>query len=477
MLDILERLQQTSVLVVGDLMVDNYQWGEVDRISPEAPVPVVKILREELRLGGAANVVSNLAALGCRVGVCGLIGADVMGAKATEMLEAMGVDRAGLITDPERPTIEKTRIMAQNQQMLRYDREVAGAPAPAVAGQVASYLERHADAYDGVIVSDYGKGLVSAELLAVLAGKKGVKLPVFVDPKGMDYGLYRGVTCLTPNEQEAALASRTVISDQHSALEAGRALMKELKLRQLCITRGAEGVLAMVGGEHRFLPARAREVFDVTGAGDTFISVAGALSFSGQPFFECVEAANLAAGVVVGKLGTATASPHEILSAAEGGAKYYTAPEITQVAETLRAQSKRVVFTNGCFDLLHAGHIQYLQASREQGDVLIVGINSDDSVQRLKGPGRPLIGEADRAHLLGALACVDYVVVFEEDDPLELIRGIRPHVLTKGADYTVETVVGHDLVPQWGGEVRLIPLMENRSTSGLIEKIAKGGRG
>jgi D-beta-D-heptose 7-phosphate kinase/D-beta-D-heptose 1-phosphate adenosyltransferase len=236
-------------------------------------------------------------------------------------------------------------------------------------------------------------------------------------------------------------------------------------------------VLAMTGGEHRFFPARAREVFDVTGAGDTFISVVAALSFSGHSFFECVEMANLAAGVVVGKLGTAAVTPHEILGAAEGGAKYYTALEIVELAASLHAQSKSIVFTNGCFDLIHTGHIQYLQASRALGDVLIIGLNSDASVRRLKGPGRPLIREADRAHLLGALSCVDYVVVFDEDDPLELIRGIRPDLLTKGADYTVETVVGHDLLSEWGGEVRLIPLVEDRSTSGLIEKIAKQSRG
>ncbi|MCZ6472613.1 MAG: D-glycero-beta-D-manno-heptose 1-phosphate adenylyltransferase [SAR324 cluster bacterium] len=476
MKDVLDQLRKTSVLVIGDLMVDNYQWGKVERISPEAPVPVVKIQSEELRLGGAANVVSNLAALGCQVGVCGLIGDDAMGVKISAMLDGMGVDRTGLITDPNRPTIEKTRIMAQNQQMLRYDREQTGPPADAVAEQAANYLERHAQSYDGIIVSDYGKGLISKELLGALNSGKS-KPPVFVDPKGMNYGLYRGAACLTPNEQEAALASRIAISDDASALEAGRALMNELKLLHLCITRGAGGVLAMTGGEHRFLPARAREVFDVTGAGDTFISVAAALSFSGHPFFECVEMANLAAGVVVGKLGTAAVTPHEILGAAEGGAKYYTALEIVELAASLHAQSKRIVFTNGCFDLIHTGHIQYLQASRALGDVLIIGLNSDASVRRLKGPERPLIGEADRAHLLGALSCVDYVVVFDDDDPLELIRGIRPDLLTKGADYTVETVVGHDMLSEWGGEVRLIPLVEDRSTSRLIEKLAKQSRG
>ena len=477
MKDILERLRQAKVLVVGDLMVDNYHWGEVERISPEAPVPVVKVEREEFRLGGAGNVVANLAALGCAVTVCAVVGKDDAAQTALGMLEEMGAARQGIVVDGTRPTIEKTRVMARNQQMLRYDREDTSPLSTQTAKKITSYLIRKIGAFDGVIVSDYGKGLVTAELMAELAqaaSKAGKS--ILVDPKGMDYGKYRGASCLTPNQQEAALASRLPIHGEASTLEAGRALMTQYKLKHLCITRGAEGVLALAGREHRMLPARAREVFDVTGAGDTFISVLGALWFSGHPFFDCVEAANLAAGVVVGKLGTATVSAHEILAAAEGPSKAYTAAEMEEVAAGLRAQSQRVVFTNGCFDLLHAGHIQYLQASRAQGDVLIVGLNSDASVRRLKGPGRPVIGEEDRAHLLGALACVDYVVVFEEDDPRELIRRVRPDVLTKGADYTVETVVGHELLAKWGGEVRLIPLTENRSTSGIIEKIA-GRRG
>lgn len=472
MKNVLQRLNQTRVLVVGDLMMDTYIWGEVERVSPEAPVPVVKVQREEYRLGGAANVVNNLATLGCKVGVCGVVGDDAMGAKVAGMLDAMGASRAGLMVDRQRPTIEKTRVMAQNQQMLRYDREDASGPSAAAAKRLLSFLEKHASRYDGVIVSDYGKGLVTPEVIKALTGGRGKPL-VFVDPKGMDYAKYRGVACLTPNSQEAALASRIPIADEAAVLRAGKALMKELELKQMCITRGAAGVMALNGREHRPLPARAREVFDVTGAGDTFISVLGAFSFSGQPFFDCVEAANVAAGVVVGKLGTATAAPHEILSASEDSPKFYTLAEIGEVARALRAQSRRIVFTNGCFDLLHAGHIQYLQASRDMGDVLIVGINSDASVRRLKGKGRPMIGEEDRAHLLGALTCVDHVVVFEQDEPLELIRQVRPHVLTKGADYTVQTVVGHKDVKKWGGEVRLIPLVENRSTTGLIEKIAR----
>ncbi len=475
MKDILERLQGAKVLVVGDLMVDNYQWGEVERISPEAPVPVVKVVREEFRLGGAANVAANLAALGCRVGVCGVVGQDAMAGKALELLGEMGAAHEGVFGQPGRPTTEKTRVMARNQQLIRFDREDPSPPPPAVAKRLQAYLKREIKRYDGVIVSDYGKGLIGPALVATVteaAAKAGGK--VLADPKGLDFCKYAGVSCLTPNESEAAQASRVPITSGESAVEAGRALMAELGLERLCITRGAEGVLALEGGEHRLLPAQAREVYDVTGAGDTFIGTLGALWFSGRPFFESVQAANLAAGVAVGKLGTATVTGHEILAAAEGPSKAYTGAEMAGVAESLRARSRRIVFTNGCFDLLHTGHIQYLQASRALGDVLVVGLNSDASVRRLKGSGRPVIEEADRAHLLGALSCVDYVVVFEEDDPRELIRRVRPDILTKGADYTVETVVGHDLLAEWGGEVRLIPLTEDRSTSGIIKKIARG---
>jgi D-beta-D-heptose 7-phosphate kinase/D-beta-D-heptose 1-phosphate adenosyltransferase len=259
------------------------------------------------------------------------------------------------------------------------------------------------------------------------------------------------------------------------ALQAARELRDALQTEHFCITLGAKGVLALAAsGEHRQFPARAREVYDVTGAGDTFISVLGALLIAGVDFFEAVDMANLGAGIVVGKVGTATVTPSEMLGFAAGERKLFTLEEIGPLAESLRGQGRRVVFTNGCFDLLHAGHIQYLEASRAQGDALVVGINSDASVKRLKGEGRPLIGEEDRAHLLAALSCVDYVVVFEEDTPESLLRAVRPAVLTKGADYTVETVVGHDLVPQWGGEVVLIPLKENRSTSGLIDRIRAG---
>ncbi|MBI3994012.1 MAG: D-glycero-beta-D-manno-heptose-7-phosphate kinase [Candidatus Lambdaproteobacteria bacterium] len=467
------------VLVAGDLMLDHFVWGRVDRISPEAPVPVVKLEREEDRLGGAANVVGNLAALGCAVSICGVVGADESGRVLRRLLEERHIDTGGIVVDEARPTTEKRRVMAQHQQMLRCDRErtdpIAGEP----AARVLAHLERALGDFDGLVLSDYEKGLLTPALLSRLIGLcRDAGKAVIIDPKGQDYAKYRGATAITPNQHEAATAARSAIVSEEDALRVAGSLLKALRLDGICITLGARGVLGMTAdGQQRHFAASARDVFDVTGAGDTFLSAFGALVIGGQPFFTAVELANLAAGLAVGKLGTSVVSAPELLRAAQGAGAVYTREELAVLAAQLRAQGKRIVFTNGCFDLLHAGHIQYLQASRAQGDVLIVGINSDASVRRLKGPSRPVIGELDRAHLLAALSCVDYVVPFDEDTPEALIRAIRPDVLTKGADYTVETVVGHELVGAWGGRVHLVPLRENASTSGLIEKIVAGRKG
>ncbi|MFI5400078.1 MAG: D-glycero-beta-D-manno-heptose-7-phosphate kinase [SAR324 cluster bacterium] len=482
----LARLPNTRVLVIGDVMVDRYIWGEVDRISPEAPVPVVRYVRDEMRAGGAANVAHNLAALGCRVSVCGIVGEDSAAQRLKALLQGFGADTAGLIPDASRPTTEKYRIMVGQQQMLRVDREDSRSPSASTLERLHAYLERHGGGCDGIVVSDYGKGAISPAVMQIVAASaRKAGLPVVVDPKGSDYAKYRGVTCITPNEGEAAAATHMPVGSDAEALAAARALLQQLELPSVCITRGARGVLAMAGAEHRLLPARAREVYDVTGAGDTFIGVFSALLFAKVPFFEAVEFGNVAAGLAVAKLGTSVVSRQELMTADEERhvptRKIFPAtPEgrraLGELADSLRAQGRRLVFTNGCFDLLHAGHIQYLHDSKSLGDVLIVGLNDDASVRRLKGPARPVIGQEDRAHLLAALAAVDYVAIFTEDTPEALIRAVRPDILAKGADYTVEGVVGSDLVASWGGQVRLIPLKENRSTSNLIEKIVATAR-
>jgi len=483
----LDRLPKTRVLVIGDLMLDRYLWGEVDRVSPEAPVPVVRYVREEMRAGGAANVANALAALGCPVVVCGVVGKDSSAELLRGMLADIGADTRGLLSDPERPTTQKFRIMAGQQQMLRVDREEEAPLSAPLAGRLLDSLSKLGRDCAGIIVSDYGKGLVTRAVMeGILAFARAADLPVVVDPKGSDYAKYRTATCMTPNEGEAAAATRLPVGTEGEALTAAQALHRQFDLPMVCITRGAKGVLALQGETHRFLPARAREVYDVTGAGDTFIGTFAALLFAKAPFFEAVELGNLAAGVAVGKLGTSVVTRQELAAAAEErsaparkifGASAAERLALGELANRLRALGRRVVFTNGCFDLLHAGHIQYLHDSRALGDVLMVGLNSDDSVRRLKGPARPVIGQEDRAHLLAALAAVDYVAIFEEDTPIDLLRIVKPAVLTKGADYSVDKVVGHDLVAQWGGQVRLIPLKENRSTSNLIEKIVATARG
>ena len=473
MVDAVDRAGTARVLVVGDLMLDRYYFGEARRISPEAPVPVVRVLREEECLGGAANVVNNLLALGCQVEVIGLAAEDAAGGRLRALLSQQGVGLAGVLSELGRPTTEKLRILATHQQLLRTDWEHDGPLQEATLQALCALLPEALEKCDGVIVSDYGKGLITPGLMDALrrAALQADK-PVLVDPKGTDWAKFHGVTCLTPNEHETAAVTRRPAASDAEALAAGRALQAELGLPMLCVTRGPHGVLALLGEESRYLPTEAREVFDVTGAGDTFISVFGAALFAGLPFYDAVALGNQAAGIVVSKVGSATVSPAELRHSSEGLAHKLLSREAAgRAAAEERARGRRVVFTNGCFDLIHAGHIQYLQESRRLGDALFIGLNSDASVKRLKGPERPLIDEHDRAHLLAALACVDHVVIFDEDTPLELIRAIRPDVLTKGADYTVETVVGNDLLAEWNGKVELISLKPNRSTSGLIEQI------
>ena len=473
----LQKISECRVLVVGDVMLDRYHFGEVQRVSPEAPVPVVRVLSEEARLGGAANVAHNLAALGCQVTLCGRIGADLAGQEIVSQLTALGVNVDGLRTQAGIPTTEKLRIVATHQQLLRSDREETGAVDSTFLDPTAKWLETVIPAVDGVIISDYDKGVVSPALIKlILAQCLPLNKMVVADPKGQDYGKYSGVSCLTPNELEAGAATRLPVKTEEQVIAAGERLLETLGLSRLCITRGGKGVLAFHQGEKRLLPAQAQEVFDVTGAGDTFISVFGAGLLAGVDFYDAVSLANHAAGIAVSRLGTAAVGLEDLARDTGRTPKWLNRQQARQRAAELKARGQRIVFTNGCFDLIHAGHIQYLQASRKLGHVLMVGLNSDQSVRKLKGPERPLLEEEDRIHLLAALSCVDYVVIFEEETPESLIREIKPDVLTKGADYTVETVVGHDLVQAWGGQVRLIELKPNRSTSSLIKQIRSTGK-
>jgi len=473
-----ERASTVRALVIGDLMLDEYLWGKTDRISPEAPVQVVEVNREDLRLGGAGNVVHNLVALGCSVSVCSVIGADENGALLRRAFREKGVDVEGLFEDPHRTTSKKTRVIASNQQIVRIDRETKSAISPESQQQVLGYLTACCNSFDVILVSDYLKGVLTPEVLAaVCRAGRALGIPVVVDPKGNDYSKYRGATLLTPNRKEAEIASGLAITDLDTLEEAAQSLVHALELDALLITRSEQGMsLFRPAGETVHIPTVAREVFDVTGAGDTVISVLSLGLACGLPLPDAAWVANVAAGIAVGKLGTSTVSPQEIVAEVGHGlkdsdSKIKNLDVLSHLIAQERTRGRQVVFTNGCFDLLHVGHVKYLQKARQLGDLLVVGLNSDASVRRLKGERRPLIEQSERAHILAALDCIDYVVIFDEDTPLKVIEALSPTVLVKGGDYSVDQVVGREVVESRGGRVELVQFVDGRSTSRIIDKI------
>ncbi|SFV69897.1 ADP-heptose synthase / D-glycero-beta-D-manno-heptose 7-phosphate kinase [hydrothermal vent metagenome] len=462
-----------KILVLGDLMIDHYLWGSCERISPEAPVQVVDVAKETTVLGGAGNVINNLKALGARVSVAGVIGDDANGEELREMLHTIDVDTRNLITQTGRKTSKKSRVIAVSQQILRYDKESKDAITHASEEKILDTIKADIAAYDTLILSDYGKGVLTEELsqaVITLANANGVK--VLVDPKGNDFSKYRGAYLLTPNKKEAQLATGIEIEDEARLKEALLKLKSECDLDISLITLSEDGIAIFDEKLKRF-PTVAKEVFDVTGAGDTVIaSIAYALSAT-KSIDEAAQFANLAAGVVVGKIGSATVTIDEIeeyeasLHKSSSDAHIKTFAEIDAIVKRYKAQGKKVVFTNGCFDILHVGHVKYLQEAKSFGDVLIVGLNSDASVSRLKGPTRPVNTAQDRAYLLAALEAVDFVVPFEEDTPYELIKMIAPDVLVKGGDYEGKAVVG----TEFASELKLVKFVDGKSTTKTIEKI------
>lgn len=474
------RVREIKALVIGDLMLDEYLWGKAERISPEAPVQVVDVVREDLRLGGAGNVINNLVALGCRVAVCSVIGGDENGDHLRHAFTGKGVELEGLFEDPLRRTSKKTRVLAANQQIVRIDRESKDAVSPEFEGRVLGFLASMGKEYGVILVSDYLKGVLTpAVLSAVFETGRRLGIPVVVDPKGDDYAKYRGATILTPNRKEAETASRIAIRDAETLSRAAGALMGELELEALLITRSEEGMsLFRPDREAVHIPTVAREVYDVTGAGDTVLSVLGAGLACGLEFAEASRLANVAAGIAVAKLGTSTVSPGEIINELgrahmDSESKIKNLDALAAVIEAEKSRGRRVVFTNGCFDLLHAGHVKYLQKAKTFGDILVLGLNSDASVRRLKGDKRPLICQEERAHILAALDCIDYLVIFDEETPLRLIETLRPLVLVKGGDYAPEGVVGKDFVESYGGRVELVQFVDGKSTTNIIEKVLK----
>lgn len=474
----LAGLANVQVLVVGDLMLDEYIWGKVERISPEAPVQVVEVRRDDLRLGGAGNVINNLVALGAKVTVASVLGNDSDGRLLMQQLDLLGVDTTGIVLADGRTTSRKTRVLASNQQIVRIDRETRAEISPDQERQLANQVRAILPACQVILVSDYLKGVLSEGLLqAIIASGRAAGVPVVVDPKGDDYRKYRGACVLTPNRKETQVASGVTIHDETSLCRAGRSLRAALDLDALVLTRSEEGMsLFFRDGREEHMPTEAREVFDVSGAGDTVLSVIGLGLAAGLTLEDAARLSNVAAGIVVGKVGTSTVSPAEILDVIgrrhkDGDLKIHDSRILARFMDERRARGEKVVFTNGCFDLLHVGHVKYLQAARKLGDLLVLGLNSDASIRRLKGEKRPLIGQDERAHILAALDCIDYVVIFDEDTPHNLIATLRPDILVKGGDYTPAGVVGKELVESWGGRVELIRFVDGKSTTNIIEKI------
>jgi len=467
------KFDTARVLVVGDVMLDRYWHGATSRISPEAPVPVVKVGNAEDSPGGAGNVALNLAALGAAATLVGLVGLDEAGEELETRLRA-----AGVLCDFEKvadkPTITKLRIVSRHQQLIRLDFEEAFdiSSAQAVNAKVAALL----DGTDVVIVSDYNKGALAAvSALITQARKQGVR--VLVDPKGEDFTKYRGATLLTPNLHEFEQVMGACESEEDLVAK-GRLLIKELELEALLVTRGEHGMSLIRANEAELhIPARARDVFDVTGAGDTVISVLGAALAAGAGLPEAVALSNIAAGLAVTRVGTVAVSGPELRREvqSDGGSDrgVMTREQLALVVADARAHGEKVAFTNGCFDIIHAGHVGYLQDARKCGDRLIVAINDDESVRRLKGEGRPINPIERRMAVVSGLESVDWVVSFTEDTPENLLTEVKPDCLVKGGDYGIEGVVGAEIVQQYGGEVRVLSFLDNCSTSAIVEKIKK----
>lgn len=474
----ISQFEKCKVLVLGDLMIDEYVWGEVGRISPEAPVQVVSVNNEDFTLGGAGNVVNNLVALGATAFPVGVIGEGRNGQRLLSIFEKLGLDTEGIFKEEERPTTRKTRVIAGSQHVLRIDRENCMDISFTTLESITAFIEKKLPKIDIVLISDYGKGLLTPALLGqVFKIARHYRKKTIVDPKGLNYSKYAGAYILTPNRKEAALASGVDIRDSSSVMQAGYKILKALPIENILITCGKDGmVLFEQGAPPRTIRAKARQIYDVSGAGDTVVAVMGLALASGAPLFDASAIANTAAGIVVGKVGTAPVTKKD-LSLAMGSfpdetpTKQKSLVEIEKIASELKKQSKRIVFTNGCFDLLHAGHVDFLSASKQMGDLLIVGIDDDASVKELKGPGRPIIAARERVRILNAMDSVDYIVIFASNQLDALIEAIRPDILTKGDNYAPDEVKYSELVEQLGGQVALIPVTEDFSSSQLISDI------
>jgi D-beta-D-heptose 7-phosphate kinase / D-beta-D-heptose 1-phosphate adenosyltransferase len=483
--DVLKRLSKQTVICIGDLMLDDFVYGEVSRISPEAPAPVIAVTRSERVIGGAGNVARNIASLGARCIFIGVVGEDDTGrALQTEFAEFKGLIEPHLVADPTRPTTRKVRFVSEHfsTHLLRADWELAK---PVGANVEAKLIERltaalsHAGA---VVLSDYAKGVLTPKVIQAVIGRaRQRKLPVIVDPKGIDFAIYRGATVITPNRKELSEATRRPVATEAEVASAAAELADIVGSQAVLVTLSEEGmILHEVGAEPVHVPAYPVRIRDVSGAGDTVVATLATMLALGTDFEAATRAANAAASVVVGKRGTAMVSVAELRSRLLPAAALASEEKIAfdwavadERVDEWRKLGLRIGFTNGCFDILHPGHVQVLAKARAACDRLVVGLNSDASVRRLKGEGRPIQDVHARADVLAALEAVDLVVVFEQDTPHELIARLRPKVLIKGGDYRREDVVGRDLVEADGGEVILVDLVPGHSTTGIVRRSAR----
>lgn len=476
------RLAEASVLCAGDVMLDQFIYGSVERISPEAPIPVLRVTRETSTLGGLGNVARNLAALGASCEVHSVVGDDGTGTQIRGLLGQLSRCRPELETEAARQTSLKTRCIAGSQQLVRVDRESQSDIARATAETLLGRIQARLPACDVLVLSDYGKGVLTREVTTeLIAAARRARRPVIVDPKGADYTRYRSATIVTPNRQELSLATGISARNDDSIVAAARRLIETCDFEAVLATRSEQGMtLVTRDGRIEHLAAEAREVFDVSGAGDTVVAAMAAGMSIELPLLDAAQLANTAAGIVVGKVGTAAVRAEELLAALRqqsrpmGAAKIADFSTIPEAVEAWRRAGLQVGFTNGCFDLLHPGHISLLAQAASRCDRLIVGLNSDASVRRLKGPERPVQHEHARATVLSCLECVAAVVIFDEETPQRLIETVRPDVLVKGADYKIENVVGADFVQSYGGQVYLAELVPEQSTTRLVTRLRHG---
>lgn len=488
LIDLVKRLGQPRVLVVGDLMLDRYIWGDAERISQEAPVILLRAERREERLGGASSVATMLRALGARVLLAGVVGNDHDGGRIRQMLTDLTIDHEAVVTDPDRPSTVKERYVGKAQhrhpqQMLRVDHEDRRPLCDAIRRQIDLVVQQNLRQCDIVLVSDYDKGVCTPGLLAsIIRSAKALGLRVIADPiRGHDYRKYHGCSAITPNRLEAGLATGREINTVDEAFEVAECLREKLDLEAAIVTLDKDGMAYKHrDGRTRHFPTRPRHVYDITGAGDMVMAALGMALACGADYEQAIPLANIAGGLEVEKIGVATVTREEILrdltnpahaGAAAASTKILTLEALLQELDYRRRLGQRIAFTNGCFDVLHAGHVQYLQEARAQADVLVVGLNSDTSVQGLKGVTRPLQPLPARATVLAGLQAVDFITPFDEATPIQLIRAIRPEVLVKGADYRKEEVVGVEFVEATGGRVHLAALHQGYSTTRLIEQL------